>query len=267
MLIIKRAEKTETIIELFQSFLSQHSQQIGIFDEKEGIVLSHSLTTVDLFNVVLGAKEPENVLNVASMLADAKSHEEPFLWLAHESNIHLAQYLKNQGLSHKGLLTGCFYNLTGSIAGFDKHPAVSMVEVTTDELFYEWCHLFATCHGLEMETVEAYFKASFHDESHLQLFISQVYQKSIGCCAMYTQDKLGLLLWDAVLPVYRRQGVGSMMVISRMELAKEAGCEGVYAFGMHAMLEMLKGIGFKAFGRFNIHRYDPQSIGVEESDG
>lgn len=263
MLIIKRAEKTETIIELLQSFLAKHSQKVGVFDEKEGVVLSHSLSPVDLFNVVLGSKEPQNVLNVASMLADAKSHEEPFFWLSHESNIHLGQYLKNQGLSLKGMLTGCYYSLTGHIADFSKHPAVTMVEVTSDELFYEWCHLFAKCHGLELETVEEYFKASFHEESGLQLFISQVYQKSIGCCAMYTQDKLSLLLWDAVLPVYRRQGVGSMMVITRMKIAKEAGCEGVYAFGIYAMLEVLKGVGFKVFGRFNIYRYDPLSSGTE----
>lgn len=259
MLIIKKSAKTEMITELLQSYLAQVSQKVGIFDEKQGVAMSHSLLDVDFFNLVCGFKEPANVLNVASLLELAKSQGPAFLWMCHESNIHLTQYLKKQGLSSRANIQGLYRSISSELPTYDNHPAVTMVEVTTEEHFYEWCHVFATCHGLTDEVVETYFRPSFGEEGACDLFLAQVYQKSIASSAMYIKNQQCLMLWDAVLPAYRRQGVGSMMLLERMKLAKEAGCNGVYAFGLYAMLETLKGLGFKSFAKFNLLRCSRQN--------
>ena len=266
MLIIKRSERIETIIELLQSFLARVSQDVGIADEKQGIMMTHSLMDTPLFNLICGYEEPANVLNVAALLENAKRQEKSFLWLTHDANIHLEQYLRSEGLDKTGSLQGCYYKLSTKAPEYTSHPAVSLNEVDSDEKFFEWCHVFAVCHGLSVEDVEAYFKSGYGENRGFQMYTAQVYQKTIGCCVLYTEGNRGLLLWDSVLPMYRRQGVGSMMVLNRMQTAKTAGCEHIYAFGDNSYLQLLRSLGFKAFAKFNLNRFDHQNT-VEHSDG
>ena len=68
--------------------------------------MAHALMDSPIFNVILGHTEPPNVLNVAALLEKAKEHGKPFLWMSHDANIHLAQYLKTEGLQQRGSLRG-----------------------------------------------------------------------------------------------------------------------------------------------------------------
>lgn len=258
MLIIKRSEKTETIIELLQSFFAQITKSVGIVDEKQGIMVAHSLLSSALFNIVCGCVEPTNILNVTALLESAKRQEKPFLWMTHDMNIHLSQYLRNEGLIPSGSLQGLYYKIAAQTPAYTSHPAVELLEVTTDEHFFEWCHVFAQCHGLNVDDVEVYFGSGTGEDKKFQMYIAQVYQKSIGACVLHLEGNKALLLYDSVLPMYRRQGVGSMMAIGRLKVAQEAGCEHAYAFGEHGSYAMFKSLGFKAFAKFNLHRFDNQ---------
>lgn len=264
MLIIKRAQKSETIIELLQSYYAEITQSLGMFDEKQGVSLAHSLLDEALFNVVCGEKEPSNVLNIAALLENAKSQQQPFLWLHHDSNIHLHQYLKRQHLESRASIYGYCFSLESTLLSFDAHPAVEMSEVATEEQFYEWCHTFSVCHGIPVESVEQYFRSGYGDNRVFQLFTAQLYQKTIACCAMYRKDKSAILLWDSVLPMYRRQGVGSMMVLNRLKLAKGEGLEEAFTFGANDRMQLLKKLGFKSFGKFNVLYHEPSD--QERSD-
>lgn len=257
MLIIKRAKKSETIIELLQSYYAEITQSIGLFDEKQGVTLAHSLLDTALFNVVCGEKEPSNVLNVAALLENAKSQQQPFLWLHHDSNIHLHQYLKKQHLESRASINGYCFLLESTLLSFDAHPAVEMSEIASEEQFYEWCHIFSVCHGIPVESVEQYFSSGWGENRVFQLFSAQLYQKTIACCAMYRKEKNAILLWDSVLPMYRRQGVGSMMVLNRLKLAKSEGLEEAFTFGENDRIKLLKKLGFKSFGKFNVLYHEP----------
>ncbi len=256
MLIIKRAQKSETVVDLLQSYYADITKTVGLFDEKQGVTMAHSLLKPALFNVLCGSKEPENVLNVAALLEQAKSQSLPFLWMHHDANIHLHQYLKNQGLEHRVSMHGYCYQLETKVLDFDAHPAVVMIEVSTDEHFYEWCHVFSVCHGIPEEDVEKYFRSGTGENRVFQMYIAQLYQKTIACCAMYRKDKDALLLWDSVLPVYRRQGVGTMMALNRLQEAKKAGLSCAFSFGIHDRHALLKKLGFKSFGKFSVLYYD-----------
>lgn len=266
MLIIKRAQKSETIIELLQSYYADITKTVGLFDDKQGIVMAHSLLPSALFNVVCGQKEPANVLNVAAMLENAKSQQQPFFWLHHDSNIHLHQYLKNQGMDSRESFYGYCYALDSHMLDFDAHPAVTMAEVVTDEQFYEWCHTFSLCHGVPVDIVEQYFKSGVGEDRVYQLFIAQLYQKTIACCAMYRDEKHALLLWDSVLPMYRRQGVGSMMVLNRLQKAKEDSLEEAFTFGAQDRIQLLKKLGFKSFGKFNLLYHEESMLDASDGD-
>ena len=74
---------------------------------------------------------------------------------------------------------------------------------------------------------------------------------------LHVEGTRGLLLWDSVLPMYRRQGVGSMMVLSRMK-GKEAGCEHMY-YGEDSYYALVRSLGFKSFAKFNVNRFDCQA--------
>lgn len=252
MLIIRRAEKAETLISLLQSFHIQLAEKIGVLEEKQGIIMHHSQSNVAIFNKVFGYKEPSNVLNIAALLEHAKAQGHSFLWLAPESNINLHQYLIGQDLDRREALTGFYYNLTWHMPDFESHPAVQLLEVESEEQYYEWCHVFSLCHGADLDVVHQYFQSGYGEERDYTLYMAQVYQKTIACCAFYTHDKQALLLWDSVLPMYRRQGVGSMMALSRMNIAKKLECEGIYTLGMQGYAAMLKDIGFKVVGKFQV---------------
>lgn len=266
MLIIKRAQKSETIIELLQSYYAEITQSVGLFDEKQGVSLAHSLLDTALFNVVCGEKEPSNVLNVAALLENAKSQQQPFLWLHHDSNIHLHQYLKNQHLESRASIHGYCFPLESTLLSFDAHPAVEMSEVASEEQFYEWCHTFSVCHGISVDLVEQYFRSGIGENRVFQLFSAQLYQKTIACCAMYRKEKNAILLWDSVLPMYRRQGVGSMMVLSRLKLAKAEGLDEVFTFGANDRMQLLKKLGFKSFGKFRVLYYEPSDQEKSEAE-
>lgn len=264
MLVVKRTVKTEKIISLLQSYYSKLSKTQGSAEKKKGIQMYHSSIDIALFNVISGYQEPSNVLNVASLLEKAKALGCSFIWLLHHRNINLQQYLTNQGLSRREPLQAFYYKLSNKMASYESHPAVELAEVTSEEMFYEWCQVFATTKGLDFNQVCDYFQAGYGENRVYQLFLAQVYHKSIGACAMYTDKGSALLLWDAVLPMYRRQGVGSMMVLSRMKMAKEMGCKSVYAFGVYSLASLLKSIGFRAFTRFEMLCFDKD---VELDDG
>lgn len=263
MLVVKRTVKTESIIGLLQSYHSKLSKTQGSSEKKKSILLSHSGLNSPLFNVISGFKEPSNVLNIAALLEKAKSLGKSFLWVMHHRNVNLGQYLMNQGLVKREALQAFYYKLSNKVASYESHPAVKMVEVDTEELFYEWCQVFSSCHGIPFEEVCEYFKSGYGESRFYQLFLAQVYQKSIACSAMYINDEKALLLWDSVLPMYRRQGVGSMMILSRMKIAKENGCKAAYAFGVYSLASLFKSVGFRAFTRFEVLCFD-QDITLEE---
>ena len=109
-------------------------------------------------------------------------------------------------------------------------------------------------------------KKGHGEDRHFQMYFAQVYQKTIGCCILSIEDNKALLLWDAVLPMYRRQGVGSMMVLERLKIAKEQGCDHAYALGSYAHLATLRTLGFKPFANFNLVRFDQDNT-MDEVNG
>lgn len=265
MLILKRAKKAEAIIRLLQSYFEELSASNGMFDRKEDIVLYHSMNDYSLFNVVSGYSEPENVLNIAALLELARSQGYPFLWLAHSSNKNLNQYLLKHGLSERGDIRALYFNMRDCQAKFEAHPAVDFVPVVNIEQFYEWCHIFSECYGIPQDIVESYFKSSFK-EGEPCLYLASLYQKAIGCSALHIEGQSALLLWDSVLPMYRRQGVGSMMILSRMQVARDSGLDHIYSFAMDPMLEVYTELGFNTFAKFNILRYDPRLPSSSNND-
>lgn len=263
MLVIRRAEKAETLVNLLQSYYTQLSKHIGVLEEKQGIVMHHAKSESALFNRIVGYQEPKNVLNIAALLEHAKSHGHSFLWYSHDGNIHLHKYLLDQGLDRREPLQGFYFNAKRRMPDYKSHPAVKLLEVRTEEQFYEWCHVFSLCHGVPLEAVCEYFESGYGEERTYTLMMAQVYQKTIACSAFYVYEDNAILLWDSVLPMYRRQGVGSMMAIHRMQMAKKLKCKGVYALGMDSYAAMLKDIGFRHIGKFQTFFYSAE----EKDDG
>lgn len=258
MLIIRRAEKAETLVNLLQSFYTQLSKRFGVLEKKQGIVSHHAKLNEAMFNVVIGYREPSNVLNIAALLEHVKKLQEPFIWLAYDDNANLAQYLVSQGLDKREPMQGFCYNLSWRMPKYESHPAVKLFEVTTEEQFYEWAHVFALSHGVSFEKVCTYYQSGYGEDRDYILYMAQVYQKTIGCCALYVHENNALMLADTVLPMYRRQGVGSMMALHRMEVAKQLECEGIYAMGMQSYAAMLKDLGFRAFGNYQLFYCEPE---------
>jgi hypothetical protein len=255
MLVVRRAEKTETLVALYHAYCTQVVKKIGVFEEKQNIFMHHSKLESALFNRVLGCEDPSNVLNCAALLEHAKAFNKKFLWMLHDSNVNLLQYLLTQDLDRREPEMGFYFNLNWRMPNYESHPAVSLLEVESEEQFYEWSAVFAECHGISFEDVCDYFSSGYGDDRCYSLYMAQVYQKTIGCSAMFVHEKNALLLWDSVLPMYRRQGVGSMMALSRMKQAKALECENVYAVGMESFAAMLRDIGFRSFAKFQVLCY------------
>ena len=96
---------------MLHSYFQQSATSLGFIEEKESVLLYHSGLSQVFFNVISSFKEPKNALNVLALLESAKVRELPFLWLLHDSNIHLLQHLRTEGLEPKGSMTGLYYDL------------------------------------------------------------------------------------------------------------------------------------------------------------
>jgi GNAT superfamily N-acetyltransferase len=256
MLVIKRAKKTDHLTQLLQHYCEALTDNIGALEVKDQASLYHSGLPIAYFNKLIVTGMSVNYMEVSALLENAKQYELPFVCMLNQSLIDLKQVVK-KSMCQKGSFSGMYYNLRYDIMKYDAHPAAKLIEVQTQEQLYEWVDVFCHAFNLQHDQVERVCSGLISQESPIKLYIVQVYQKTIACSMTVIKDDQALLLWDTVLPMYRRQGVGSMMLLERLEQCKSNGIKEAYTLGFHSSYESAKHVGFKPFVKLGFYRYDP----------
>ncbi|UTC24801.1 hypothetical protein MMH89_01370 [Candidatus Comchoanobacter bicostacola] len=255
MLVTKRKRRSETLLGLLYDYCGILATGLGSIDDKESSFAYHTGLTLPYFNIVASRVNESNHLEIQALIELAKQQEQPFTAIFNCKDQWVKQGL-GEDLIMRGSITGMMCKIGASLKSYEAHPAAKLVEVNTQELFYEWVHVFCQSYDLPIEDIERVFAPCINDSVPLQLHIVQIYQKTIACCVTLFKEDKALLLWDTVLPMYRRQGIGNMMMLGRMKLCSEHQCSEVYSFGMHASKDSLQSIGFKKVGRYDLYRYD-----------
>ncbi len=256
MLVIHRSKKIDALVKLFEVYCSSLTKSIGNIDLKDQALWYNSGSNIAYFNILSMMGVSVSFLEVSALLEKAKATNVPFIALAHNGLIDIKQLL-SQDLQHKGNMHGLHYNLRYELMQYDAHPAAKVIEVKTAEQYYEWVDIFSHAHDLNREQVEKIFQGALTEDSHLILHIMQVYQKTVACSLSVKDGEKVLLLWDTVLPMYRRQGLGSMLLLQRLFEFQEQGVKDVFSLGFYSSYDLARSVGFKHLVKLQFYRYDP----------
>ncbi|MDC3180831.1 hypothetical protein OAT84_01635 [Gammaproteobacteria bacterium] len=255
MLVIRRSKKIDALAKLMEVYSHALSKNIGTLKIKDQAFFYNSGLDIAYFNLLAVIGVSVNFLEVSALLEASKQKKVPFMGLVHDGLIDIKQ-LFSQELAFKGRLSGLHYSLKYEMMQYDAHPAAQVIEVKTPEQFYEWVDVYTHAYDLDPTQVEALFKGAV--ESHeMVLHIMQVYQKTVACTLSVRYEDQVLLLWDTVLPMYRRQGLGSMMMLKRLFEFQEQGVKDAYAVGFYSSYDLARSIGFKNLVTLPFYRYDP----------
>jgi hypothetical protein len=256
MLVIHRSKKIDALVKLFEAYCNNLTKSIGEIDIKDQALWYNSNSDIAYFNFLSLIGVSVNFLEVSSLLEKAKASKVPFIAMAHNSLIDIKQLL-SQELSYKGNLHGLHFNLRYDLMQYDAHPAAKVIEVKTAEQYYEWVDIFSHAYDLNREQVEKAYNSALAEDSQLILHIMQVYQKTVACSLSVKDGEKVLLLWDTVLPMYRRQGLGSMMILQRLFDFQEQGVKDVFSLGFYSSYDLARSVGFKHLVTLPFYRYDP----------
>lgn len=98
------------------------------------------------------------------------------------------------------------------------------------------------------------------EQRQLNFFLVKKNNEFVGACGFFVQDGTAGFYADGVFRKYRNQGIGSQMILQRMRLAKEMGCENAIAHCMSMSVSVYKKQGFSMLGSLNLHVSEPRKL-------
>ena len=90
-------------------------------------------------------------------------------------------------------------------------------------------------------------------QNSLNAFLVKKNQEFVGTCTLYVQGDIAGFYADGVFEKYRNQGIGTQLVLKRIQIAKEMGCQSVIAHCMSASVSLYKRIGFRMMGKLPLY--------------
>lgn len=94
------------------------------------------------------------------------------------------------------------------------------------------------------------------EESQVRMFLAYWQDQPVGKGMLSTCDQYAGLYWDSVLPTFRRRGVATALINSRLKLAQELGYKQVVMQGRSPSLSCYQRAGFKPCGSLPCFKKD-----------
>ncbi|KYH12660.1 acetyltransferase [Neorickettsia sp. 179522] len=92
------------------------------------------------------------------------------------------------------------------------------------------------------------------DPDRLRFFLVYVDSKIVGVCGFYLDERVACFYADGVLQEYRQCGIGMQLVLQRLALVKELGCDAAIAHCINPISESLyRKMGFRMLGGLGLY--------------
>ncbi|WP_081430825.1 GNAT family N-acetyltransferase [Neorickettsia sennetsu] len=92
------------------------------------------------------------------------------------------------------------------------------------------------------------------DPNRLRFFLASLDGKIVGVCGFYLDERVACFYADGVLQEYRERGIGMQLILQRLALVKELGCDAAIAHCINPISESLyRKMGFKMLGGLGLY--------------
>jgi len=96
------------------------------------------------------------------------------------------------------------------------------------------------------------------EDSQIRMFLAYWQDQPAGKGMLATCGQYAGLYWDSVLPTFRRRGIATALINTRLKIAQELGYKQVVMQGRSASLSCYQRAGFKPCGSLPCFQYLPQ---------
>ncbi|OJX09817.1 MAG: hypothetical protein BGO77_00045 [Caedibacter sp. 37-49] len=178
----------------------------------------------------------------------------PVTWFSYPIDPLLIANLTSAGLKHFAPLTGVFYDLRQEQPYFLVSPHLKLSIAKDVTYFKDFLFIFEQTWNHPQGYGEFFFKNLLNSTRFIP-FVLRHNDTPVGACVLDIQNEIAGCYWDCVLPAYRNQGIGRLMVQARLKLAQERGCKNVVAQCLPSSLNVYTNLGFQRACDMALFRY------------
>lgn len=159
------------------------------------------------------------------------------------------------GADSLGSLDGMYFDLNNKLPSPSAAIDVSLKLVDSLDLYNDFAVVMCDAAEVSGEIGKSFFNDfSRLDSNKFKLIIAYADKKPVGCSMLYLTDKdIAGNYFDWVLPQYRKKGVDSLMILKRLELAREHGRKALIAQCMDTSTRLYSSLGFKKVGELDFY--------------
>lgn len=191
---------------------------------------------VSILNLVAGATLSEDNIDseIDSALEPFKKQEVPLIWWIGPTSLprNLGTYLEQHGLEKAFDMPGMFYELENLEEDLDFPPKFAFTVVDNDALLRTWAETQAKGFGGSQPETDYIFHfertLGTDPDSSWVRYIGFIDEEPVGVSILYLAAGVAAIFNVAVVPQFRRQGIGTLMTKVPLLNARSLG----YRYGV-----------------------------------
>ena len=227
---------------------------LGQFHDFDGNAVIYNGAPDSLFNWVI-CKDDITECQVIKILQFLKERNWEVTWAVDTHMPGLKFFLEKHGAKLVSEPKKAFLNLAGfyvQCSDIDNSLEFLKVEDSQRLEMFDQFTSKIFCH--KTDVVTKFLKGVTHiKQNSLNAFLVKKNQEFVGTCTLYVQGDIAGFYADGVFEKYRNQGIGTQLVLKRIQIAKEMGCQSVIAPCMSASVSLYKRIGFRMMGKLPLY--------------
>jgi GNAT superfamily N-acetyltransferase len=180
-----------------------------------------------------------------------KQHNRSFAWFSFPQTPVLERTLVDNRLVHIAPVACVTCDLSQET---EAESNADFVPVTTPEQFDAWCQILASTWNRTVDITKRFYRG-LYPSSRMQLYLVRKDQHYAGCCILDIQGAIAGCYWDCVLPEFRQQGLGTIMIEQRKAIAKTHGCTHIVAQCLDSSVGIYQKAGFKKGENLALYRF------------
>ena len=217
-------------------------------------------------NVVMRANldEPTILTRIEEIMVPFKDRRVPMLWWIFPGTkpLKLGEYLIQSGLLASGIEPGMAIELDQLPTDVIYPAGFSIEEVASDESLQEWISVSARAFGGETATIDPNYIRferclGWGKELPYRRFLGRLNGKAVATSSIFLGTEVVGLYSVGTLPEIRRQGIGSIMSIEPLSVARALGYNISVLQASPAGYNVYRQIGFRECCRIQHYIWAP----------
>lgn len=222
-----------------------------------------------LFNSIMDARLPPEQVDatIQSIASDARSRNVPVLWWTGPSTepADLGKHLKKHGFADGGESPGMAVDLANLNESLPAPEGLSIHLAQDDASWWQWSRVMML--GFEAPPPAAdvavnawHILLSHADAETTRAYIGWLDDKPVATSLLFLAAGVAGIYAVATLPEARRKGIGALMTLDALRLARFMGYKTGILQASEMGLSVYCSLGFREYCKIGSYRWRPESI-------